>query len=92
MKQDKITWLAKRIYTSFPGDFGPIMFYSLDCGCTYLKRIFPDGKMDPIFGIYRDGESGRCDKCMIFDDTWKDRVTDEVAIYYPKIHIVVDEP
>jgi hypothetical protein len=57
------------------------------CGCIYYQRIFSDGKADTNYGIYRDGNLGPCKECMGFDDSWKERIVDEVAVYDATVEI-----
>ena len=33
------------------------------------------------FGIYWNAQDGHCEKCMIMEDTWKERVFDEIVVY-----------
>lgn len=81
MNEDKITWLAKRVFTSFPDDIGSINFSTLDCGCIYFQRVFPNGSFDSIFGAYRSGDDGPCRKCREYPETWKDRSEEDVRVY-----------
>ncbi|MBC8467835.1 MAG: hypothetical protein H8D56_00065, partial [Planctomycetes bacterium] len=36
-------------------------------------------------GIYRKGENSQCEVCMVMDERWKDRMIDEMVVYYSKI-------
>ena len=78
---DKYTWLAEQVFKSFPQDVGALKLYSLDCGCIYYQRVFPDGNLDAQVGIYRDAQDGPCEKCMLMEETWKERVVDEIVVY-----------
>ncbi|NQT03648.1 MAG: hypothetical protein HQ580_16585, partial [Planctomycetes bacterium] len=61
---DKITWLSKEIFSTFPKDVSGLRFYVLDCGCIYYKRVFRDGELDTQFGTYRDANDGLCEVCI----------------------------
>lgn len=87
VKADKIAWLADQIFKSFPGDVTGLIFYVLDCGCIYYQRKFRDGHVDPNFGIYRDAKNGPCGKCMVMDETWKDRMITETTVYNSKFQV-----
>jgi len=67
---DKITWLAKEIFTTFPQEVTGLKFYALDCGCIYYQRVFEDDSLDPQIGISRDAENGHCEVCMVQDEGW----------------------
>ena len=84
---DKITWLANQIFAAFPQDTTGLEFYTLDCGYIYYQRVYRDGNLDPQIGIYRDGEDGPCEICMLQEGTWRDRVTDEKVAYNSKFQI-----
>ena len=78
---DKVTWLAKIIFTAYPEDATGLKFYTLDCGCIYYQSVLDDGDLDPEIGIYRDAKDGPCEICMLQEETWKDRVLDETVVY-----------
>ena len=78
---DKVTWLAKIMFTAYPEDATGLKFYTLDCGCIYYQWIFRDGELDPQTGIYRDADNGPCEVCMLQEELWKDRVIDETVVY-----------
>jgi len=61
---NKVKWLAEKIFTAYAKQVTGMKFYVLDCGCIYYQRVFPDGTLDPITGIYRDAEDGPCDVCL----------------------------
>jgi len=46
-----------------------------------------DGDLDSKVGIYRNAENGPCENCMIMDESWKDRVVDEMVVYNSKFQI-----
>ena len=81
MEDDKLTWLANQIFTAFPQEVAGLKLYTLDCGCIYYQRVFRNAKLDPQMGIYRDAETGPCEVCMAFEETWKERVVDETVVY-----------
>ena len=81
MEDDKLTWIANQIFAAFPKEVTGLKFYILDCGCIYYQRVYKDGILDPKIGIYRDAEHGPCEICMMQEDTWRDRMTDETFIY-----------
>jgi hypothetical protein len=81
---DKVTWLAKEIFSAFPSEVSGLKFYLLDCQCIYYQRVLPDGVLDPEVGIYRDPGYGPCDACICQPQQWKARVEDEVVIYAAK--------
>ena len=62
-------------------------FIILGCGCIYYHRLFRNGDIDPLLGIYRDANDGPCDICMLQEETWKERVIDETVVYNSKIQI-----
>jgi len=72
---DKVIWLAKEIFRTFPESVSGLVFYVMDCGCVYYRRKFVTGDIDPRLGIYRDAED------------WKDKVVDETVVYNSKIEI-----
>ncbi len=78
---DKVTWLAKQIFTAFPRLVTGLKFHILDCGCIYYQRKFFDGTLLSKAEIYRNSEDGPCEVCMAMDDSWKDRVIDETVVY-----------
>ena len=84
---DKVTWLADEIFKAFPETVTGLTFYTLDCGCLYYQRKYADGDLDHKVGIYRDAEDGPCEKCMAMDETWKDRIVDEIVVYNSKFQI-----
>jgi hypothetical protein len=86
-QSDKVTWLAKEIFTAFPGDVTGLKVYRLGCGCIYYQRLFRNGDIDPLVGIYRDAGDGPCETCMLQEETWKERVIDETVVYNSKIQI-----
>ena len=87
MNETKMTWLARDIFSSIPSGIGALKLYTLDCGCIYCRRVFPDGTIAKNYGIYRNAEDGPCGRCMNFGETWKDRVEDEVVVYRTNIRI-----
>ena len=84
---DKVKWLASQIFSAYPEDVTGLKFYSLDCGCIYYQRVFRDGKVGPQIGIYRDADNGPCEVCMLQEETWKDRVVDEMVVYNSKFQV-----
>ena len=55
--------------------------FFLDCGCIYYQRVFPDDDLNAQIGIFRNAEDGSCEKCMLMEETWKERVVDEIVAY-----------
>ncbi len=47
--------------------------------CIYYQRVFRDGNLDPQIGIYRDPEDGPCEICVLKEESWEDRVVNEVV-------------
>jgi hypothetical protein len=88
MIDEKTTWLAHKIFTSFPGHVGAIKSYILACECIYFQRVLPNGNLDPMRGFYREADHGPCEECMRFPDDWKERVIDEAVIYSCKLRMV----
>ena len=86
-ESDRITWLANEIFKAFPETVTGLTFYILDCGCLYYRRKFVDGDLDHKVGIYRNAEDGPCQACMVMDESWKDRVVDEMVVYNSKFQI-----
>ena len=86
-KSNKMTWLAKKIFSAFPQDCTSLRFYILDCDCVYYQRVFRDGEFDPQIGIYRDSDNGPCDVCMLHEETWKDRVIEVMVVYNTQLQI-----
>ena len=78
---DKVTWLAKIMFTAYPEDATGLKFYTLDCGCIYYQRVLEDGDLDTEIGIYRDAKGGPCEICLLQEKAWKDRVLDETVVY-----------
>ena len=33
------------------------------------------------FGIYWNAHDGHCEKCMLMEKTWKERLIDEIVVY-----------
>ncbi len=85
--QEKITWLARHIFTTFRKLVTGLKFYILDCGCIYYQRRFMDGNLASKVGIYRDAEDDPCDICMSTGEKWKDRVVDEAIVYNSKFQV-----
>ena len=86
-QSDKVIWLAKEIFTAFPGDVTGLKVYRLGCGCIFYQRAFRDDDLDPQIGIYRDADDGPCDECSRFPREWKERVIDETVVYNSKFQI-----
>jgi hypothetical protein len=86
-ESDKVIWLAREIFTAFPGHVTGLKVYRLGCGCIYYQRLFRDSDIDPQTGIYRDAADGPCDICMLQEETWEERVMDETVVYNSKIQI-----
>ncbi len=84
---DKLNWLANQIFMAFPKKITSLKFYTLDCGCIYYQRVHRDGGLDPQIGIYRDAENGPCEVCLLQEETWKERVVDEIFIYTSKLQV-----
>ena len=80
-------WLAKQIFTAFPQDVTGHKVYRLGCGSIYYRRLFRDGDIDPLLGVHRDAGEGPCDTCMLQEETWKDKVVDEMVVYNSKFQI-----
>lgn len=78
---EKVTWLAKQIFTAFPKIVTGLQFYVLNCACIYYQRRLFDGTLVSKAGIYRDPEYGACDLCMAMDETWRDRVVFQTVVY-----------
>ena len=77
---DKLTWLAKQIFSAFPQEVRGLRFYILDCGCIYYQRVFRDGNLDSQVGIYRNAKDRACEVCMMQDEGWKARVIGETVV------------
>lgn len=86
---DKVTWLANQIFSAFPQECTGLKLFILDCGCIYYQRILRDGELDPQIGIYRDADNGPCEVCMLQEETWKDRVVDELVVYKSKFQVEI---
>ena len=86
-ESDRVTWLANEIFKALPETVSGLTLYTLDCGCVYYRRKFVDGNLDHKVGIYRNGEDGPCELCMVMDGSWKDRVVDERVVYNSKFQI-----
>jgi hypothetical protein len=87
-QSDKILWLAKQIFTSFPQHATGLKFYTMDCGCMYCLRVSRDGVMDyHHVAAYRDEEDSHCEACMDLRQKWGDRVVDETVVYNTKFQI-----
>ena len=86
-ESDRITWLADQIFNAFPNSVTGLNFYILDCGCIYYRRKFRDGKLESKAGIYRDAQDGPCEKCMVMDGSWEERVVDEMVFYNTKFQV-----
>ncbi len=84
---ETITWLARSIFQSFPGEVTGLRFYLLSCGCIYYQRVFRNGGLDPTIGAYRDADSGACGSCMSQKDPWEKRILDEMVVYYEGFEI-----
>ena len=52
----------------------------MDSSCIYYQRVFRDGNLDPQIAIYRDAENGPCEVCVMQEETWRERVIDEVVV------------
>ena len=87
---DKLIWLANQIFSVFPQDCTGLKLFILDCGCIYYQRVFRDGELDTEIGIYRDADNGPCEICMLQEETWKDRVLDEMVVYNSKFQMDVN--
>ena len=85
---ETITWLAKSIFQSFPGEVTGLRFYLLACGCIYYQRIFRNGDLDPTIGAYRDADNGPCDSCMNQKEAWENRILDEMVVYNTQFEII----
>jgi len=71
-----------RLFPLCPQEVGSQELYSPNfSGCIYYQRVFPDGNLDALVGTNRHSHCGPCEKCMLFEDTWKERVVDEIVIY-----------
>ena len=86
-QSDKVTWLAKEIFTAFSGDVTGLKVYRLGCGCIYYQRLFRNGDIDPLLGIYRDAGDGPYEECSTFPREWKGRVIDETVVYNSKFQM-----
>ena len=86
---NQVIWLAREIFTAFPGYVTGLKVYRLGCGCIYYQRLFRNSDIDPLLGIYRDANDGPCDICMLQEETWKERVIDEIVVFNSKIQIEV---
>ena len=84
---DKHTWIAKHLFTAFPQDVTGLRFFTLDCGCIYYHRVYPDGIIDSKLGIYRDAKEGACASCISRLEDWRNRVVDECVVYNSKFQI-----
>jgi hypothetical protein len=84
---DKAIWLANQIYEAFPEDASGLKLYILDCACIYYQMIYRDGELDSEVGIYRDADDGPCQKCMLMEETWKERVVDRTVVYNSKFQV-----
>ena len=45
------------------------------------------GETDTEIGIYRDADDGPCEVCMLQEETWEDRVVDEMLVYNSKFQV-----
>jgi hypothetical protein len=78
---ETVTWLARQIFTAYSKEYTGIKFSLLKCYCIYYQRISPEGQLDDKWGIYREACNGPCEICMAHEDTWQDRVLDEMVVY-----------
>ena len=72
---------------AFSQECTELRFYILDCGCISYQRIFRDDKVGPQIGIYRDADNGPCEVCMLQEETWKDRMVDEMLVFNSKFQV-----
>jgi hypothetical protein len=88
---DRILWLAKQVFNSFPQHVTGLKFFTMDCGCIYYLRVSRDGDIDYYHvGIYRDAEKGSCEACVDLGQNWGDRLIDETVVYNSKFQLIND--
>ena len=83
---EKVEWFARKIFDAWPKLTG-LRLYTLDCGCIYYERVFPDGTRDMYLGLYRASIDGPCDACMPFQIGWRARVVDETVVYNYEVQV-----